>query len=118
MDREWTQQAQDLIFELDIGTRSVIGVVGRPEDGLFHVLATEREEHSKRAMLDGQIEDIAQVALVAVKAAPSTPALTPLREANGSVSRMVPLTMTARKLSAMTVAGLCVRFSFGRGAEP
>lgn len=65
MDREWTQQAQDLIFALDIGTRSVIGVVGRPEDGLFHVLATEREEHSKRAMLDGQIEDIAQVALVA-----------------------------------------------------
>ena len=65
MDREWTQQEQDLIFALDIGTRSVIGVAGRPEDGLFHVLATEREEHSKRAMLDGQIEDIAQVALVA-----------------------------------------------------
>ena len=31
MDREWTQQAQDLIFALDIGTRSIIGMVGRTE---------------------------------------------------------------------------------------
>ena len=54
-----------MIFALDIGTRSIIGVVGRIEDERLEVLAIEREEHGKRAMLDGQIEDIDQVAKVA-----------------------------------------------------
>ena len=54
-----------MIFALDIGTRSIIGVVGRIEDERLEVLAIEREEHGKRAMLDGQIEDIEQVAKVA-----------------------------------------------------
>ena len=58
-------QDSDMIFALDIGTRSIIGVVGRVADERFQVLAIEREEHGKRAMLDGQIEDIAQVAKVA-----------------------------------------------------
>ena len=58
------QQGTDLIFALDIGTRSIIGLVGQVEEDRLHVLAIEKEEHSKRAMLDGQIEDIAQVAKV------------------------------------------------------
>ena len=58
-------QDKDLFFALDIGTRSIIGVVGRVEDERFQVLAIEKEEHGKRAMLDGQIEDIGQVAKVA-----------------------------------------------------
>ena len=58
-------QDSDMIFALDIGTRSIIGVVGQVTDERFQVLAIEREEHGKRAMLDGQIEDIAQVAKVA-----------------------------------------------------
>ena len=62
---ERTAQEQELIFALDIGTRSIIGVVGRVEDEKFRVLALETEEHGKRAMLDGQIEDIDQVAKVA-----------------------------------------------------
>ena len=58
-------QDKDIIFALDIGTRSIIGIVGKVEDERFQVLAIEREEHGKRAMLDGQIEDISQVAKVA-----------------------------------------------------
>jgi len=58
-------QDSDVIFALDIGTRSIIGIVGRAVDERFQVLAIEKEEHGKRAMLDGQIEDIAQVAKVA-----------------------------------------------------
>ncbi|HWJ02335.1 MAG TPA: cell division protein FtsA [Verrucomicrobiae bacterium] len=52
------------IFALDIGTRSVVGMVGisRPEG--FEVLDTEIVEHSTRAMLDGQIHDIEAVAKV------------------------------------------------------
>ena len=58
-------QDSDMIFALDIGTRSIIGVVGRVVDERLQVLAIEKEEHGKRAMLDGQIEDIGQVAKVA-----------------------------------------------------
>jgi len=58
-------QDSGLIFALDIGTRSIIGIAGRVVDERFQVLAIEKEEHGKRAMLDGQIEDIAQVAKVA-----------------------------------------------------
>ena len=62
---EQRRQDPDLVFALDIGTRSIIGIVGRVVDERLQVLAVEKEEHGKRAMLDGQIEDIAQVAKVA-----------------------------------------------------
>ena len=62
-----TQQKKpqgDLVFALDIGTRSIIGIVGRVEGDLFKVLAIESEEHTRRSMKDGQIENIDQVAHV------------------------------------------------------
>jgi len=65
LPEEYREQGQDVIFALDIGTRSIVGAVGRAEEGRFHVLDIEKEEHGKRAMLDGQIEDIDQVAKVA-----------------------------------------------------
>jgi len=52
---------EDLIFALDIGTRTVIGLLGVQEDGKFKVLLGEVIEHKSRAMLDGQIHDIDQV---------------------------------------------------------
>ncbi len=60
-----SEQGREEIFALDIGTRSIIGIVGRMEEGRFHVLALEKENHDQRAMLDGQIEDIDRVAEVA-----------------------------------------------------
>ena len=65
MPQEWKKQDQGLIYALDIGTRSIIGVAGRVVDERLEVLAIEKEEHGRRAMLDGQIEDIDQVARVA-----------------------------------------------------
>ena len=59
------EQENNVIFALDIGTRSIIGVVGVVEERRFHVLAIEKQDHGQRAMLDGQIENIAQVAEVA-----------------------------------------------------
>lgn len=56
---------EKLVFALDIGTRSVIGVVGVQQDEFFNVIAVEREMHASRSMIDGQIEDIEQVAKVA-----------------------------------------------------
>lgn len=50
-----------LVFGLDIGTRSIVGTVGYMTGGRFHVLAQRFKEHETRAMLDGQIHDIGKV---------------------------------------------------------
>lgn len=55
-------QNSKLIFALDIGTRSIVGVVGEPCDGKLKVLAIEAAEHNGRTMIDGQIDNIQQVA--------------------------------------------------------
>lgn len=55
------EEEKSYIFSLDIGTRTIIGIVGYYEEDKFHIIGMEKIEHSKRAMLDGQIEDIAQV---------------------------------------------------------
>lgn len=59
---EYRQQASELVYALDIGTRGVVGVVGRPEGTRFNVLAMEMSEHARRTMVDGQIDNIKQVA--------------------------------------------------------
>lgn len=59
---ENTAFQENLIFALDIGTRSIIGMVGRLEGERVNVLAVEKAEHAGRAMVDGQIENIDKVA--------------------------------------------------------
>jgi cell division protein FtsA len=53
---------KDVIFSLDIGTRSVIGTVGVVRDKKFNVIGESYMEHHERAMIDGQIHDITLVA--------------------------------------------------------
>lgn len=53
---------EDIIFALDIGTRSIIGTVGVIKDKKFHVACEKYMEHQERAMIDGQIHDITLVA--------------------------------------------------------
>ena len=55
----------DTVFALDIGTRTVVGVLGFMDGETFRVTDTESVPHLKRAMIDGQVEDIEQVAKVA-----------------------------------------------------
>ncbi|MBO5208986.1 MAG: cell division protein FtsA [Lachnospiraceae bacterium] len=50
-----------LVFGLDIGTRSIVGTVGYRIGERFHVVAQCIKEHETRAMLDGQIHDIHKV---------------------------------------------------------
>ncbi|MCR5830833.1 MAG: rod shape-determining protein [Lachnospiraceae bacterium] len=50
-----------LVFGLDIGTRSIVGTVGYRTDDTFHVVAQCDRKHETRAMLDGQIHDIEKV---------------------------------------------------------
>lgn len=60
-------QADNMVFALDIGTRSIIGMVGVVEDDKVRIIAIEKEEHSERAMVDGQIENIDKVSALAKK---------------------------------------------------
>lgn len=55
---------KELLFALDIGTRSVVGLVGELTSQGINLLAAERQEHYTRAMLDGQIHDVTEVANV------------------------------------------------------
>lgn len=50
-----------LVFGLDIGTRSIVGTVGYRTGGKFHVVTQSIREHGTRSMLDGQIHDIFKV---------------------------------------------------------
>lgn len=50
-----------LVFGLDIGTRSIVGTVGYYSGETFHVVAHKVKEHETRAMIDGQIHDINKV---------------------------------------------------------
>lgn len=58
------KERKERLFALDIGTRSVIGIVAEKESDGLKIVATERQEHKTRAMLDGQIHDVPQVAAV------------------------------------------------------
>lgn len=60
-------QPEHTIFALDIGTRSIIGIVGTVIDGKVNIVAIEKEEHTQRAMIDGQIENIEKVSMLAGK---------------------------------------------------
>lgn len=50
-----------LVFGLDIGTRSIVGTVGYRVGERFYVVAQSIREHDTRSMLDGQIHDIYKV---------------------------------------------------------
>lgn len=50
-----------IVFGLDIGTRSIVGTVGYRIEEDFYVAAQCIREHDTRAMLDGQIHDINKV---------------------------------------------------------
>lgn len=56
---------QEILFSMDIGTRSVVGIVGRHDGEKLNILAYEVEEHKERAMYDGQVHDIELVAKAA-----------------------------------------------------
>ncbi|MCK9216300.1 MAG: pilus assembly protein PilM [Firmicutes bacterium] len=52
---------KELCFSLDIGTRTIVGIVGTFDDKIFKVIDFEMAEHKKRTMFDGQIHDIESV---------------------------------------------------------
>lgn len=58
--------ADDLVFALDIGTHSVIGMLGIRRDTKIEVLDIVEDKYPVRAMVDGQIQDIDMVSKVSL----------------------------------------------------
>ncbi|MDI3256677.1 MAG: cell division FtsA domain-containing protein [Kyrpidia sp.] len=57
-----TAERTEPLFALDIGTRTVVGLVAFPGPKGLVIKATEILEHQTRSMLDGQIHDVPLVA--------------------------------------------------------
>jgi cell division protein FtsA len=54
-------QDNDKLFALDIGTRSVVGIILTETDESYEVIDILIREHEERSMLDGQIHDVLSV---------------------------------------------------------
>ncbi|MFD1927087.1 cell division protein FtsA [Sporosarcina siberiensis] len=52
------------LFALDIGTRSVVGIILNEDNGNYHVEDLITIEHKERSMIDGQIHNVLSVANV------------------------------------------------------
>lgn len=50
------------IFALDIGTRMVMGLIMSKTETGFEILSSAQTEHQQRAMYDGQVHDVEEVA--------------------------------------------------------
>ncbi|GEL77184.1 cell division protein FtsA [Tenuibacillus multivorans] len=55
------------LFALDIGTRSVVGIILELQHDRYRVIDMVSEEHGERSMLDGQIHNILDVSYVIQK---------------------------------------------------
>ncbi|MGE7182516.1 cell division protein FtsA [Peribacillus sp. NPDC006672] len=55
---------KEKLFALDIGTRSVVGIILEKEHESYNIVDILSQEHSERAMLDGQIHDVLAVSKV------------------------------------------------------
>ncbi len=62
--RRTKRQQGETIFALDIGTRTVVGVLAEKTSSGYKVVDMETAAHKSRSMTDGQIEDIEAVAAV------------------------------------------------------
>lgn len=82
----------DLVFALDIGTRTVVGIIGEYIDEKFRLKDYISVPHTKRAMVDGQVEDIKQVAKIVAQAKAA------LEERNGVELRRVSIAAAGRAL--------------------
>jgi len=52
----------EITFALDIGTRTIVGILIKENENGYQIIHSAVREHQTRAMLDGQIHNVAQVA--------------------------------------------------------
>lgn len=62
MSEQLKALTDNMVYALDIGTRTIVGILAEREDERFKVLGVVSIAHRDRAMYDGQIHDIERVA--------------------------------------------------------
>lgn len=103
---------KDYLFALDIGTRTVVGLLCRmAESGQIAVEHYHVECHPQRAMLDGQIHDVAQVSAVLAKVKEG------LEEKSGAVLKEAAIAAAGRALSTLR-AEAELEFTVSREVTP
>lgn len=103
---------KDYLFALDIGTRTVVGLLCRmAETGQIAVEHYHVECHPQRAMLDGQIHDVAQVSAVLAKVKEG------LEEKSGAVLKEAAIAAAGRALSTLR-AEAELEFTVSREVTP
>ena len=93
------QEQDDYIFALDIGTRTLIGVLMIKEGEEYEVLTSKVVYHSTRAMMDGQIHNIQEVANRC------SSLIADIEEESGLKINKVALAAAGRALETATVTG-------------
>lgn len=94
-----------LVFAMDIGTRSIVGLVCHPENEKLRVLATEIEYHPQRDMMDGQIHNIEGVVITA-------------REVKKRLEKRLGITLKTVAVAAAGRALITRRSTIERALEP
>ena len=90
----------DMIFSLDIGTRSCVGIISQKNDDFYSIVDSEIIEHPERAMYDGQIHDIDMVVKVVTKI------VSALEERNQWKLKSVAIAAAGRSLKTQKVKAL------------
>jgi cell division protein FtsA len=88
---------KDVVFALDIGTRTVIGAICVKEGNMIKVAAQSVREHDCRSMIDGQVHDIDKVSEVVVKVKEE------LEEKTGLILKDVAIAAAGRTLKTRNV---------------
>jgi len=88
----------EFLFSLDIGTRTVVGVVSILEGDQYRIVDYEIKGHPDRAMYDGQIHDIQKVVEV-VRSVKET-----LEDRNNTTFKNVAIAAAGRALKTERIA--------------
>lgn len=88
----------EALFSLDIGTRTVVGVVSRQNGDIYEVIDYEIIPHPDRAMFDGQIHDIQKVTNVVIKVKET------LEKRNHMIFKNVAIAAAGRALKTIKIS--------------
>ncbi len=86
----------EITFALDIGTRTIVGILIKENENGYQIIHSAVREHQTRAMLDGQIHNVAQVAEAVAEVKKE------LEEKSGLTLKNVAIAAAGRALKTVT----------------
>ncbi|TDO94342.1 cell division protein FtsA [Halanaerobium saccharolyticum] len=87
---------EEITFALDIGTRTIVGILIKEKGNGYQIIHSAVREHQTRAMLDGQIHNVARVAEAVAEVKRE------LEEKSGLTLKNVAIAAAGRALKTVT----------------